>query len=190
MYQLDKQLETNRFSRFHLLCGEEVYLINLYVRTLKERLTNPGDDMNCLTLEHEEVQIDAIADFGMLAPFMAERRVVIVRDSGWFTAGGGTKSVENGDRLIELMGNLPDTTFLIFAERQVNPKNGRVAFFSGKLKDKIHKPRPQEMLMTEFRKKQGNDLVSWIAMAQSLPSRPTLLTTSTSKSTSNLAPQL
>ena len=164
MYQLDKQLETNRFSRFHLLCGEEVYLINLYFRALKDRLVNDGDDMNCLILEREEAEIDAIADFGMLAPFMAERRVVIVRDSGWFTAGGGAKSVENGDRLIELMGNLPETTYMIFAERNVNPKNGRVALFSGKLKDKIHKPRAGDMLLTEFHKKQGSDLTSWIAM--------------------------
>ena len=165
MYQLDKQLETKKFSRFHLLCGDEVYLINLYAKALKKSLSAEGDEMNCLVLSGEEADIEAIADFGMLSPFMAERRLVLVRDSGWFTAGGAAKSIQDGeDRLIQLMSNLPDTTYMVFAERNVNTKGPRYGFFSGKVKTNLHKPRPQEMLLTEFHKKQGSELTNWIAM--------------------------
>ncbi len=165
MYQLDKQLETKKFSRFHLLCGDEVYLINLYSKALKKQLSAEGDEMNCLVLSGDEADIEAIADFGMLSPFMAERRLVLVMDSGWFTAGGSAKSVQDGeDRLIQLMSNLPDTTYMVFAERNVNTKGPRYGLFSGKVKTSLHKPRPQDLLLTEFHKKQGSDLTNWIAM--------------------------
>lgn len=165
MYQLDKQLETKKFSRFHLLCGDEVYLINLYAGALKKQLSAEGDEMNCLVLSGDEADIEAIADFGMLSPFMAERRLVLVRDSGWFGAGGSAKSIQDGeDRLIQLMGNLPDTTYMVFAERNVNTKGPRYSYFAGKVKTDLHKPRPQELLLTEFHKKQGSDLTNWIAM--------------------------
>ena len=167
MYQLDKQFQINRFSRFHLLCGKEVYLVNLYASAMKGRLTNEGDDMNCLVLSGEEADIESIAEFGMLAPFMAERRLVVVKESGWFTRTSGKEEIssfqESGDRLIELLGNLPDTTWVIFAERDYNPKNARFRFFSGNLKVKFHKPSAKEILVTEFQKKQGSELIEWIA---------------------------
>ena len=165
MYQLDKQLETKKFSRFHLLCGDEVFLINLYSKALKNQLSSEGDDMNCLVLSGDEADIEAIADFGMLSPFMADKRLVLVKDSGWFSAGGSSKSIVDGeDRLVQLMGNLPDTTYIVFAERNVNTKGPRYAYFSGKVKTNLHKPRPQELLLTEFHKKQGTELTNWIAM--------------------------
>ncbi len=167
MYQLDKQFQVNRFSRFQLLCGEEVYLINYYAQALKKQLTNDGDDMNCLVLTGEEADIESIAEFGMLAPFMAERRVVIIHDSGWFKYTSGkddsTRFKAEGDRLIELLGNLPNTTNVIFAERDTNPKNNRYMFFAGKMEVKFHKPSKSELLTTVFKKKQGNELIEWIA---------------------------
>ncbi|MEE3468658.1 MAG: DNA polymerase III subunit delta [Eubacterium sp.] len=167
MYQLDKQFQLNRFSRFHLLCGKEVFLINLYVRELKKRLANEGDDMNCLVLSGEEADIESIAEFGMLAPFMAERRVVVVRDSGWFTRSYNKNELDKfkqeGDRLMELLGNLPQTTYVIFAERNTNPKNARLLYFAGKAKVQFHKPSTSDMLITEFQKKEGRELIEWIA---------------------------
>ncbi|MBR6228406.1 MAG: DNA polymerase III subunit delta [Eubacterium sp.] len=163
MYQLDKELQLNKFHRFHLLCGEELYLVRAYRRALVQKLSAGEDDMNCLIRYGEEADMEEMADFGMLSPFMAERRLIVIIDSAWFS-GGERESVKSGnDRLIELLGNLPETTSVIFAERSVNKKNGRYAFFSGKLKSESSELTTKNMLVTEFKKLSGIDLINWIA---------------------------
>ncbi len=163
MYQLDKELQLNAFHRYHLLTGEEVFLIRAYRRALVQRLSAGEDDMNCLVMYGNEADMDELADFGMLAPFMAERRLIVVIDSGWFSQAGDRDRVKKGsDRLVELLGNLPETTSVIFAERQVNKKSGRYAFFSGKLKTEAEKNPAKDILVTEFGKLTGADLIKWI----------------------------
>ena len=164
MYQLDKELQLNTFHRFHLLCGEEIFLIRAYRRALVNKLSVGEDDMNCLIMYGEEADMEDMADFGMLSPFMAERRLIVVIDSGWFVQGGDSASVKSGkDRLVELMGNLPDTTYIVFAERKINKKNARYSFFSGKLKSESEAIASKDILVTEFKKLTGNDLINWIA---------------------------
>ena len=164
MYQLDKEIQLNRFHRFQLLCGEEYFLIRAYRQALVGKLSAGEDDMNCLTMFGEDANMEDMADFGMLSPFMAERRLIVVIDSGWFSQGGDRESVKSGrDRLIELMGNLPETTYIIFAERKINKKNARYSFFSGKLKSDSEEITAKDILVTEFNKLSGNDLIKWIA---------------------------
>ena len=164
MYQLDKEIQLNRFHRFHLLCGEEMYLIRAYRHALMGKLSAGEEDMNLLTMFAEDADLEEMAEFGMLSPFMAERRLIVVVDSGWFAQGGGTDSVKSGhDRLIELMGNLPGTTSIVFAERSINKKNARYAFFSGKMKSESETLSSKDILVTEFKKLSGNDLIAWIA---------------------------
>ena len=164
MYQLEKELQLNKLHRYHLLHGEEMYLIHAYRQTLERLLSPEPDDMNFLSVSGDEADMDQIADFGMLAPFMSERRVIVIRDSGWFDKSGDKEAVKKGsDRLLEILGNLPNTTYIIFAERHVNAKNPRYQFFTGKQKSEITSLKPAVMLVTEFKHLQGPDLIKWIA---------------------------
>lgn len=164
MYQIDKELQLNKLHRYHLLCGDEVYLIHAYRKALEGRLSPAQDDMNFLSVGADEADPDQIADFGMLAPFMSERRVIVIRDSGWFDKGGDKESVKKGtDRVLELLCNLPKTTYVIFAERHIGAKNPRYQFFTGKQKSEIRGLKPSDMLITEFKSLQGADLIKWIA---------------------------
>ncbi len=164
MYQIDKELQLNKLHRYHLLCGDEVYLIHAYRQALEKRLSPSPDDMNFLSVSGDEADLDQLADFGMLAPFMSERRVIVIRDSGWFDKGGDKESVKKGsDRLLEILGNLPKTTYIIFAERHVGAKNPRFLYFTGKQKSEIQTLKSADMLVTEFKSLQGPDLIKWIA---------------------------
>ncbi|MBR1873447.1 MAG: DNA polymerase III subunit delta [Eubacterium sp.] len=166
MLKLDEDIQKRRFHRFNLLYGEETFLSHAYRKGLKNLLATPGDDMNTLVLEGDEISFDEIADFGMLSPFMSERRLLIIMDSGFFSKADNLKSFDPGsDRLIELMGNLPETTYILFEEKNVNPKNGRLHFFEGKegLRSIPPKPRRSDILVTRFDKKTGKELGEWIS---------------------------
>lgn len=133
--------------RFFLLYGEEFYLIHGYENQLIREWSKTDEaGMNRLVLVGKEADATAIADFGNLAPFMAENRLIIIEDSGFFDSAGEKKE------LTEVLNNLPETTYIIFSERKINKKT---AFFKAFSKRK-------EAQSLECNKKSDKELVEWI----------------------------
>ncbi|MBO6108355.1 MAG: DNA polymerase III subunit delta, partial [Eubacterium sp.] len=167
MNQIEKDIKEGKFHRFYLLGGEEVYLIRVFRKALINKLSAGEGDMNFLMVSGNDADIEEIADFGMTMPFMGERRLIVVNDTGWFAGSNTLKSYEkkgiNSDRLIELLGNLPETTHIVFTDRKLNKMNGRTAFFEGRLNTGIHKPKPSDMVCVFFDKMKGEELINWIA---------------------------
>ncbi|MCH5266224.1 MAG: DNA polymerase III subunit delta [Lachnospiraceae bacterium] len=122
MLTIAEELKKNTISQFHLLYGEERYMVRYYKRSLMEKLSSPGDEMNCTVFQGEAAKPEAIADVGQILPFMAPQRLILVQDSGFF---------KNANDMTEVLEAFPESTYVVFVEREVD-KRSRLYKWMGK----------------------------------------------------------
>ncbi len=116
MKSLNEDLKTGQFHKAYLLYGEEAYLKKQYKDKLRTALV--GDDtMNYAYFEGKGVNYKEIIDLAETMPFFAERRLLVLEDTGFFK----NASSELSDYLREL----PDTTVFVFVESEVD-KRGKL----------------------------------------------------------------
>lgn len=114
MQTLNQDIKTGEFKQIYLLYGEEAFLKNSYKNRLKEAII--GDDtMNFARFEGKGLDVDELIRLADTMPFFAERRLILVEDSGFF------KSVS--DALVQYLPSMPDTTILLFVETEVDKRN-------------------------------------------------------------------
>lgn len=130
MQGLLKDIQNQDFSQIYLLHGEEAYLRKQYRDRLRQALLEEEDTMNVHYFEGKNTAAGEIADLADTLPFFAPRRVIVVENSGWLQKGG--------DALAQYLPHMPETTFLILVEAQVDKrtklykeikKRGRIAEF-------------------------------------------------------------
>lgn len=131
MQKLLQDIKNKEYSQIYLLHGEEAYLRKQYRDKLKEALIADGDTMNNHYYEGKDTKIEEIIDLAETLPFFSEKRVIVIENSGWFQKGG--------DKMAEYLPGIPETTYLIFVETQVDKRSklyktvknkGRIAEFS------------------------------------------------------------
>ncbi len=115
MKQLTEDIKTGRFRQVYLLYGEESYLKNQYRDKLKAALVPDGDTMNFSSYKGKEAQIGAVIDLAETMPFFAERRVILIEDSGWFKKGG--------EQMAEYLKTPSPTVCILFAESEVDKRS-------------------------------------------------------------------
>lgn len=115
MKRITQDIKDGRFSNVYLLYGEEAYLRKQYRDKLKAALVPEGDTMNCSIFAGKDINANEVADLAGTMPFFAERRVIIIEDSGWLKSGN--------DKITELVKAIPDTTFLVFVEEEVDKRS-------------------------------------------------------------------
>ena len=120
------------FKKAYLLYGEEAYLRKYYKNALKNALVNEGDNLNYSYFEGTGVNPDEVKDLLLTMPFMAEHRVVICENTGWFQKAGGDSAEEDSGKeastgkygeLIDAIKNLPDETVVIFSEEKADKRS-------------------------------------------------------------------
>lgn len=142
MLTITEQLKTGNFSRFHLVYGEERYMVRYYRNSLKEKLSQPEDEMNCTVFQGDKANPSAIADVAQILPFMAPQRLIVVQDSGFF---------KNASDMVDFMDTFPDTTYLVFVEREVDKRN------------RLYKWISKNGCITECKAQNAAMLAKWIA---------------------------
>ncbi len=116
MKRLNSDIKNNSFAAVYLLYGDEDYLRLQYKNRLFKAVA-PDDTMNTMVKSGKDVAADLVSlrDFTDTLPFFAERRVLLLEDTGLF------KSASEGyDRWIE---SLPETACVIFSEQEVDKRN-------------------------------------------------------------------
>ena len=88
MQILNQDIKDGSFKKAYLLFGEEVFLKMSYKNRLKDAVT-AGDTMNFNHYEGKGMDINEIIGIADTMPFFAERRLVLIEDSGWFKGGAG-----------------------------------------------------------------------------------------------------
>lgn len=117
MKQINTDIKNQTFQNLYLIFGEERYLAVQTKENLIRALTDPQDTMNYTVMEGKRTDPGELIELARTLPFFAERRVILVEDSGFFRS--------SQERLVNFLPELPESTVLIFAESEVD-KRGKL----------------------------------------------------------------
>ena len=138
MKSIDADIKAKKFLPVYLFYGEEVYLKRQYKEKLKKSLVQEGDTMNLSMFQGKEISIEGVLDLADTMPFFAERRLIVIENSGLFKSSGESLSKER-EKLVDYMKKIPGTTCILFVETEVDKRSkmyknvkaaGRVVEFS------------------------------------------------------------
>ena len=115
MKTIDNDIRDGRIKRAYLLYGEERYLIRQYRDKLKKAIVTEDDTMNFSNFEGTEINQKEIIDLAETLPFFAEKRLIIMEDTGLFKKGG--------EDLAEYLPSAPESTIFVFVEEEVDKRS-------------------------------------------------------------------
>ena len=115
MRQINKDIKQANFKQAYLLYGEERYLRRQYRERLQKALCSDGDTMNTHFYEGKNVSVGEIIDLAETLPFLAERRVIFISNSGLFKSGG--------EQMAEYLAAPCESTFFVFTESEVDKRS-------------------------------------------------------------------
>ncbi len=115
MQKLNEELKSGQLKQVYLLYGEEDYLRRQYRDKLKKALTGDGDSMNFHYFEGKDIRVGEVIDLAETLPFLAERRVIIIENSGLLKRGG--------EQLAEYLKEPSETAFFVFAEKEIDKRS-------------------------------------------------------------------
>ncbi len=171
--KIKDQLKSRNLSGVYLFHGNEPFLINYYVDELKKLvLDNDNQSLNLSVFENR-IDIDDLIDACDTFPIFAEKKLVIVKNSGLFyskakknTAADKDKNMQeeedtkpeqgtaSGNRaqeaLSEYIPEIPETTCLIFIESNVDKRL------------KVFKQISKYGTVLEFNRNNPKYLVRWV----------------------------
>lgn len=117
MRQIDEDIKCGKFSQIYLLYGEEDYLKRLYKRRLSSAMCDTSDSMNYTYAEGKDINVPAIIDMAETMPFFADRRLIVIENSGFFK--------NSCDELYDYLKEPAETCGFIFVEKEVD-KRGKL----------------------------------------------------------------
>lgn len=143
MRQIAEDIKQNNFKQIYLLYGEERYLRRQYRQKLQAALCSDGDTMNIHFYSGKDVPVGEIIDLAETLPFLAERRVIFISDSGLFKSGG--------EKLAEYLTSPCESTYFVFTESEVDKRS------------KLFKTVQSKGYAADFTVQDENTLKRWIA---------------------------
>lgn len=142
MEQLLQDLKQQNYKNVYLLCGEETYLRNQYKKRLRDALVMEGDTMNYSYYEGKDVNPRAVIDMAETLPFFADRRVLMIENSGYFK--------NKCDELADYMSVIPESTCFIFVETEIDKRS------------RLYKEVKKYGRIVEFGTQKEDTLIKWI----------------------------
>lgn len=117
MKSLNEDIKTGQFKSVYLLYGEEAYLKKQYKDRMIKAVIPDGDTMNYAYYEGKGINPAELIDLAETMPFFAERRLIVVENSGFFKNAT--------PELADYIKGMPDTACMIFLENEVD-KRGKM----------------------------------------------------------------
>lgn len=142
MNTIDEHIKKNEFSNMYLLFGKEDYLKITYRNKLRKNIISPNDSMNYSYFEGKDIDETAVISMAGTVPFFSERRLIVVENSGLF---------KRQNELSEFLSSLPETTFLVFVEQEVDKRS------------KLYKVVQKSGTVVELNGLEEKDLKLWVA---------------------------
>ena len=143
MRDIRKDVKLRDFAPVYLIFGEEAYIRKNYRNQLVKALTAPGDSLNYSVFSGSETDPSEVISLAMTMPFMAEKRVILVKDSNFFK--------KTADDIADYLENPSPDTVLIFDESAVDKKT------------RTYKAAKKAGFDTEALSLKGKKLEEWIA---------------------------
>lgn len=146
-------------ARVYLFFGTEPFLIDYYSNEIKKIIV--GKDINGLnlTIFENKVDIKDVIDACDTFPILADKKLVLVKNSQFFSKGRKSAADsetdnESGNKNQEVLKDyiplLPESTCLIFIETNVDKRLG------------VYKSVAKHGLAAEFNQLRPNELVPWV----------------------------
>lgn len=162
--QFNEALKSGDFRRVYLLCGEQAYLRLQNRDKLVKTLMDDGDAMNLSRYSGSDVTALELIDMAQTLPFFADRRVIVLENTGLLNPKTASKSVtgrgtassiaDEADKIAAFIPEIPDTTAIVFVEENVDKR--------GKLYKAIAKSRKDKLgEILECATPSESDLRSW-----------------------------
>ena len=117
MKSLNEDIKTGQFQKVYLLYGEEAYLKKQYKDKLTKAMLPDGDTVNYAYYEGKGTDTAQLIDLAETMPFFAERRLIVVENSGFFKNAT--------PELADYIKSMPDTACFLFVENEVD-KRGKM----------------------------------------------------------------
>ncbi len=143
MKGLNEDLKTGQFNNVYLLCGEEAYLKKQYKEKLRNAIVSPDDNMNYAYFEGKGVNINEVIDLAETLPFFAQRRLIVMEDTGIFKSAT--------PELAEYLKEMPETTHIIFVDTEIDKRS------------KMYKAVQSKGRVVELGRQDESMLIRWIA---------------------------
>lgn len=143
MRQIAEDIKQKSFKHAYLLYGEERYLRRQYREKLRQALCADDDTMNVHFYEGKNISVGEIIDLAETLPFLADRRVIFLSDSGLFKSGG--------EKMAEYLTSPCESTFFVFSESEVDKRS------------KLYKAVQAKGYAAEFAPQDESTLKRWIA---------------------------
>jgi DNA polymerase-3 subunit delta len=142
MKSLNEDLKSGQFNNVYLLYGEEGYLKKQYKDKLRNAMLSPDDTMNYAYYEGKGANVKEIIDLAETLPFFAERRLIVLEDTGFFKNATAD--------LADYIKEMPETTAMIFVESEVDKRG------------KLFKAVQSKGRAVELGRQDENTLLRWI----------------------------
>ena len=137
-----QDLKQETYKNVYLLCGEEAYLRNQYKKRLRDAMVVDGDTMNYSYYEGKDINPRAVIDMAETLPFFADRRVLLIENSGFFK--------NKCDELADYIAEVPESTNFIFVETEIDKRN------------RLYKEVKKHGRVVEFGTQKEETLFKWI----------------------------
>ncbi len=115
MKRINEDIKSGQLKQIYLLYGEEAYLRKQYRDRLKDALMTEEDTMNYHYFEGKDISVGAVIDLAETMPFFADRRVIVIENSGLFKHGGEAMS--------DYLSAPSETVSFVFVETEIDKRS-------------------------------------------------------------------
>lgn len=135
-------------GNLYFFYGEEEYLKEYYADEVKKQVV-AGDfaDFNEERFIGKNFEMMSLKNAVESMPMMAEKKLIVLRDSGLFKAEASAQK----ESLEALLQNLPDTVCFVIMEKEVDQRG------------RLYKLVKKRGLVVEFKYQKTADLLAWVA---------------------------
>lgn len=160
-------LKNGKAAPVYLFYGKEVFLQKRAVNKLKEAILEQGtSEFNMVVMDGNEIPMDQVISLAGTFPFMAQKRLVVVKDAPIFRnsrkIAGGAGSVQSGKKaenlnkeeqeLLKYLDNPAPFTCLVFVIQDSPDK-----------RKKVFKRLLEMGMAIDFKTLGHEDILSWLA---------------------------
>lgn len=132
--QFFNKLNKDDLGNYYLFTGEEEYMMNLALKTMKEKYV--GEDfetLNYTSLEGKDTSIDEIVNATETLPFMSQKKLIVLKDVALFF-----KELKDSEKkeLYKILDNLGDFLILIFLDSNSSLNKNTKLYKEAKKRDR------------------------------------------------------
>ncbi len=148
MQSIKQQIKDNSIHGAYLLYGEEDFLKDFYSDKIIDLCTQEGPkEFNSMKINSDKIDTDAVAEFILSMPFMADKKVLMIKNSGIFSkANDAVKKFWT-----ETFDTLPEYMVIVFCESSVDKRSV------------LYKAISKSHTAEEFPLSKEADLINWFA---------------------------